>query len=48
MIEFDDFKQFMGEHGAEPDGLEKLLEWVRELRGGQPLEDDFSIVRVQF
>jgi sigma-B regulation protein RsbU (phosphoserine phosphatase) len=48
MIEFDDFKQFMGKHGAQPDGLEKLLAWVHELRGGQPLEDDFSIVRVEF
>ena len=28
MIEFDDFKNFMLEHGAEPDGLEKLLAWV--------------------
>jgi sigma-B regulation protein RsbU (phosphoserine phosphatase) len=48
MIEFDDFKQFMAENGASPDGLERLLAWVRELRGGQPLEDDFSIVRVEF
>jgi sigma-B regulation protein RsbU (phosphoserine phosphatase) len=48
MIEFDDFKLFMAENGARADGLERLLAWVRELRGGQPLEDDFSIVRVEF
>jgi len=48
MIEFDDFTTFMREHGAEPDGLEKLLTWVRDLRGGEPLEDDFSIVRIEF
>jgi serine phosphatase RsbU (regulator of sigma subunit) len=48
MIEFDDFKDFMHEHGTQPDGLERLLDWVRELRGGGALEDDFSIMRVQF
>jgi len=48
MIEFDDFKDFMHDHGAQPDGLERLLDWVHELRGGGALEDDFSIVRIQF
>ncbi len=48
MIDFDEFKAFMQAHGAEPDGLEKLLAWVRELRGGGALEDDFSIFRVLF
>lgn len=48
MIDFEEFTAFMAEHGAEPNGLEKLLSWVKELRGGQPLEDDFSIVRVKF
>jgi sigma-B regulation protein RsbU (phosphoserine phosphatase) len=48
MIEFEDFTAFMREHGAKPDGLEKLLTWVRDLRGGEPLEDDFSIVRIEF
>ncbi|MDD5200342.1 MAG: SpoIIE family protein phosphatase [Terrimicrobiaceae bacterium] len=48
MIEFDDFKNFMQENGARPDGLERLLAWVRQLRGGGALEDDFSILRVQF
>ena len=48
MIDWEDFTTFMREHGTQPDGLEKLLAWVRELRGGGALEDDFSIVRVQF
>lgn len=48
MIEFDDFKAYMQAHGAEPEGLEELLAWVRELRGGGALEDDFSIFRVAF
>jgi hypothetical protein len=48
MIDFEDFVAFMREHGTQPDGLEKLLSWVKELRGGQPLEDDFSILRVEF
>ncbi len=48
MIEFEDFKAFMREHGVAPDGLEKLLAWVRDLRGGGALEDDFSILRIVF
>jgi sigma-B regulation protein RsbU (phosphoserine phosphatase) len=48
MIDFEDFTKFMSEHGTQPDGLEKLLDWVHELRGGGALEDDFSILRVQF
>jgi sigma-B regulation protein RsbU (phosphoserine phosphatase) len=48
MIEFSEFTAFMRAHGAEPDGLQRLLAWVHELRGGGALEDDFSILRVQF
>ncbi len=48
MIEFEEFTTFMREHGTRPDGLDALLSWVKELRGGQPLEDDFSILRVEF
>ena len=47
MIDWEDFLAFMREHGAEPDGLEKLLAWVHELRGGGALEDDFSILRIE-
>ncbi len=48
MIDWEDFTAFMREHGTERDGLEKLLAWVRELRGGGALEDDFSILRIAF
>ncbi|HEY8899593.1 MAG TPA: SpoIIE family protein phosphatase [Chthoniobacterales bacterium] len=48
MIEFDDFKDFMRKHGTQPDGLDRLLDWVHDLRGGGALEDDFSILRIAF
>jgi sigma-B regulation protein RsbU (phosphoserine phosphatase) len=31
-----------------PDGLQHLLDWAHARHGAGPLEDDFSIVRVQF
>jgi len=48
MLEFDEFADFMQKHGAEPEGLERLENWVRELNGPGPLDDDFSIVRILF
>ena len=48
MMDFEQFEKFMQAHSASPDGLEKLLAWVRERHGEGPLEDDFSIVRIQF
>lgn len=48
MIDYAEFLDFIRENGARPDALERLLAWVRDLRGGQPLEDDFSIVRIEF
>ena len=48
MMEFDEFEKFMRADGTQPDGLEKLLNWVRERHGDGPLDDDFSIVRIQF
>jgi len=48
MMEFGQFEQFMREHGTSPDGLETLLSWVRDRHGDGPLDDDFSIVRIQF
>jgi len=48
VMEFDEFEKFMQEHGASPEGLEKLLSWIRERHGDGPLDDDFSIVRIQF
>jgi hypothetical protein len=48
MLEFDEFTSFMQEHGAHPEGLDRLESWVRELNGPGPLDDDFSIVRILF
>jgi len=48
MMEFDEFERFMMENGPQPEGLAKLLEWVKSCHGDGPLDDDFSIVRVQF
>jgi sigma-B regulation protein RsbU (phosphoserine phosphatase) len=48
VMEFDDFEKFMQAGGTEPDGLERLFNWVRERHGDGPLDDDFSIVRIQF
>jgi sigma-B regulation protein RsbU (phosphoserine phosphatase) len=48
VMDFSQFEEFMQAHGTSPDGLEKLLLWVRERHGDGPLDDDFSIVRIQF
>jgi phosphoserine phosphatase RsbU/P len=48
VMEFDEFEKFMQNHGASPEGLEKLLSWIRQRHGDGPLDDDFSIVRIQF
>ncbi len=48
VMEFDEFERFMLSHGTSPDGLDKLLSWIRERHGEGPLDDDFSIVRIQF
>jgi sigma-B regulation protein RsbU (phosphoserine phosphatase) len=48
VMEFDAFEKFMQAHGTLPEGLEKLQSWVRERHGDGPLDDDFSIVRIQF
>jgi serine phosphatase RsbU (regulator of sigma subunit) len=48
MMEFDEFEKFMQHHGSSLKGLETLLSWVRERHGDGPLDDDFSIVRIQF
>jgi sigma-B regulation protein RsbU (phosphoserine phosphatase) len=48
MLEFDEFERFMQQHGPQPDGLERLFQWLRARHGEGPLDDDFSIVRVQF
>jgi sigma-B regulation protein RsbU (phosphoserine phosphatase) len=48
VMEFDEFEKFMQAHGTLPNGLDQLLSWIRERHGDGPLDDDFSIVRIQF
>ena len=48
VLEFDEFEKFMQTHGGTPAGLERLQAWVHERHGAGPLDDDFSIVRIQF
>jgi len=47
-MDFDMFASFMQQHGAAADALERLYTWVTKRHGAGPLDDDFSIVRVQF
>lgn len=47
-MNFETFEAFMRENGRAPDGLEQLQAWVRARHGVGPLDDDFSIVRIQF
>ncbi len=46
-LAYEDFEDFMLEHGSEPDALESLFRWAQMKHGPGPLDDDFSIVRVQ-
>ena len=48
MLDYGEFVAHVQRHGAEPAAPERLLAWVRELRAGEPLEDDFSLVRFEF
>ena len=48
VMEFDEFETYMRSCGPQPGGLEQLQAWVRERHGAGPLDDDFSIVRIQF
>lgn len=48
MISFEEFEAFFDEHGKAPDILERLVKWINCARGGGPLDDDFSIVCLDF
>ncbi len=48
MISFEEFEAFFDEHGRAPDILERLVKWINCARGGGPLDDDFSIVCLDF
>jgi sigma-B regulation protein RsbU (phosphoserine phosphatase) len=48
LLDFDEFKEFMALNGAEPDCFVRLLTWLKTFNGPGPLDDDFSLVRIQF
>jgi sigma-B regulation protein RsbU (phosphoserine phosphatase) len=45
---YEEFVQFMSETCHSPEPLQALLEHVRRLRGGQHLDDDFSVIEIGF
>lgn len=48
VMDFETFEQFMQENVTAPDALDRLLAWIQDRHGEGPLDDDFSIVRIQF
>ncbi len=46
-LTYEDFEDFMRLNGQAPDALEALFRWAQMKHGPGPLDDDFSIVRVQ-
>jgi phosphoserine phosphatase RsbU/P len=44
----DQFEAQLTSAARLPDGLQRLVDWAHARHGAGPLEDDFSIVRVQF
>ena len=48
VMEFDDFEDFMLENNGQTNTLDKLESWVHSKHGTGPLDDDFSIIQIQF
>lgn len=48
MLPYEQFEGFVQEHGNAPDALDKIVEWVTGLKGGKALDDDFSLVMINF
>jgi sigma-B regulation protein RsbU (phosphoserine phosphatase) len=48
LLEFQEFKNFMAANGSAPDAFLRLLTWLKGFHGPGPLDDDFSLVRIQF
>lgn len=48
MLEYDHFVSFFQEHGSSPTALDDLERWIFECNGGPSLDDDFSIVSLDF
>ena len=47
MLGLDGFTKFIRPRVASPTLLSEITEWIRGFYGDGPLEDDFSLVRVQ-
>ncbi len=45
---FEEFDEFVKVNGTAEDGLERVFKWAQGLHGPGPLDDDFTIVRIQF
>ena len=48
MQDYDAFETVVCSHTASPDALQKLESWAIEMRGSEYLEDDFSLIQIQF
>jgi len=48
ILDFAQFEAFFRDHGDEPDFLDQLIHWATRHHGSLPLEDDFSIIRIDF
>jgi sigma-B regulation protein RsbU (phosphoserine phosphatase) len=48
MADYNAFETFMMANAAGPDPLESLEQWAIEKQGGSTLDDDFSIMEIQF
>jgi sigma-B regulation protein RsbU (phosphoserine phosphatase) len=46
-LAYEDFEDFMRQEGHKPGALEDLFRWAQMKHGPGPLDDDFSIVRIQ-
>jgi sigma-B regulation protein RsbU (phosphoserine phosphatase) len=48
MWKFEDFVRFLGAQPADGSAMDGLLAYARQMRGGEALADDFSMVQVSF
>jgi sigma-B regulation protein RsbU (phosphoserine phosphatase) len=48
LLDFEEFKEFMADHGSAPDAFERLKQWIHSFQGPGPFADDFTMVRVFF
>ena len=48
MADYQAFETFMLANASGPDPLEALEQWALEKQGASTLDDDFSIMEIQF